>query len=274
MVRRKKYLLPLLLCLTLCGCLSNRSNQDTSFSHSTPPPVEEMIFGNTAVNRERLASKGIIEASSEAPIYCRLQSQVVKLAVHEGERVVKDQVLLVLDDEDIQSEIVRNHCAFEQAKFQLDEILIGQGYKKADFHTVPENIMSLAKVKSGFNIAEQDYKMICHQLTKTVIKAPVSGVVTHVKIKLYEYPVIGTPVLKIIDGDKLKVVFSILESEINKIKMGNTVEVSTIAYPSGRHKAVVTRISPTVDENGMIKIEASLEDTQNLMPGMTAIVNI
>lgn len=40
------------------------------------------------------------------------------------------------------------------------------------------------------------------------------------------------------------------------------------------HTATVNLISPRVDENGMVRIEAELSDCRNLDPGMTAFVNL
>ena len=267
------YILATLLLMSTAGCQKIK-NTDSVEVDSNGAVEENLTLGKVSVSKEKLASKGIVEAYLEIPVYCMLQAQVVNLNVREGMRVHKDQVLLVLDDEDIQTEIVTNYCAFEQAKFQLDEILIGQGFKKEEFGNVPQNVLILAKVKSGYNTAEQSYNVIKKRLEKTIIKAPMSGIVTSVNIKPYDYPMMGSPVFKIIDNDRLKVKFSILESEINKIKMGSVVEVSTIAYTFEWHKATVTHISPIVDESGMIKIEAVFEDNTNLMPGMTAIVNI
>jgi hypothetical protein len=66
----------------------------------------------------------------------------------------------------------------------------------------------------------------------------------------------------------------VLENELSKYQIGGSVSVTTIAYPSEQHPATVTAISPVIDDNGMVRIEATMEPHPHLMPGMTAFVSI
>lgn len=56
-------------------------------------------------------------------------------------------------------------------------------------------------------------------------------------------------------------------------QMGTHIQVVSIAYPSEQHEAVVSAISPVVEKNGMVHLEATLQPHPHLMPGMTAIVS-
>jgi multidrug efflux pump subunit AcrA (membrane-fusion protein) len=77
-----------------------------------------------------------------------------------------------------------------------------------------------------------------------------------------------------VDTEKLKVSFDVLENELAKYQMGKKVSVFTVAYPSEQHTATISAISPVIDSNGMVHIEATLEPHPHLMPGMTAIVTL
>lgn len=49
---------------------------------------------------------------------------------------------------------------------------------------------------------------------------------------------------------------------------------TTVAYPSEQHPATVSAISPVIDTNGMVHVEATLQPHPHLMPGMTAFITI
>ena len=75
-------------------------------------------------------------------------------------------------------------------------------------------------------------------------------------------------------GSTLKVCFDVLENELQKFQQGTRIRVVSIAYPAEVHEAVVSAISPVVEKNGMVHLEAMLQPHPHLMPGMTAIVTL
>ena len=76
----------------------------------------------------------------------------------------------------------------------------------------------------------------------------------------------------LVDTEHLKVCFDVLENELHKFQAGTRLQVVSIAYPAEVHEAVVSAISPVVEKNGMVHLEATLPPHPHLMPGMTAIV--
>lgn len=255
----------------LQGC---RQEQKQGIINASTHNEQKTELAGKQINTGTLASKGIIKSCMDVPVYTKLSAQIIQLHIKEGMEVRKGQVLVQLDQEDIRSKIIQASTEFEQAKYKFDEILIGQGYNKAEMSKIPSNIILMAKIKSGYNISEQQYNVAQKQLAKTVVTAPISGIVSVVEVKPYDLPANGQLICRILDNKHLKVVFSILENEIQKISIGHIIEVTTISYAQETHKAKITSISPIVDKDGMIKIEAELSDNKNLLPGMTAIINM
>ena len=222
----------------------------------------------------RTVSKGKIESVTNIAVYSQVQEQIVKLNIKDGYRVKKGDVIIVLDDERLMNQLVQARNNFEQAQFLFEEILVGQGYKKDELDQVPEYVQTMAKVKSGYNISEASLRQAERNYARREITAPVSGTVTDLAVHQYDLPQSTTPLCRLFDSGHLKVVFNILENERSRIEVGNKVTVTTVAYVNENHIATVTLISPKVDENGMIKIEAEILDSHNLMPGMTAFVDL
>lgn len=268
-----KKIIYILLCIVSAASCKPQ-NDAAEYAEPVTEPVISSNNKTVSDNKENdmLVSKGTIVSVNDVPVYSRLQAQIVRYNVLEGLTVRKGETLFGLDDEDIRSEISILTEEYEKAKFKLDDILVGQGYKKDDYSGIPETIMELAKVKSGLNVAETKLEIAKNQLSRTSVKAPISGTVTDIRVPQYSYAVPGEMMCRIVDTEHLKVVFSILESEIGRFYIGKEVEVRSIAYSGETHSAKISAISPLVDENGMIRIEAILNDSNNLMPGMSALI--
>ena len=96
---------------------------------------------------------------------------------------------------------------------------------------------------------------------------------SRVETTLYSAATPGVPLFYIVDTEHLKVCFDVLENELQKFQQGTRIHVVSIAYPAEVHEAVVSAISPVVEKNGMVHLEATLPPHPHLMPGMTAIVS-
>lgn len=274
MIKNKLLLLSsltLAFALTACGSDSTETSEQASSSTTI---FSEVSDNDSLQSREvTLASKGVIESVTNIPIYCKSKQIVVSCNLKEGQTVKAGQLLVQQDEKDLLTNIQQAENQFEQAKTQYEESLIGQGYKREEFASVPENIRKRARVKTGYDIQELALRTAREELEATRVTAPVSGTITEVKINKFDIPG-AEPICRIVDAQNLKVSFSILESEMTKVAVGNVVYVTTVAYNNEQHEAVITLISPIVTDGGMVKVEAKLKDNHHLMPGMTALVSL
>lgn len=270
-----KYLYLALACV-LVACTSRQEQPYTepvSVAVEEPQTTTSQTTSTTSSpTSSKTVSKGVIGSVTDVTVYGELSEQVMQQLVKEGDDVKQGQTLLVLNDENLRTQVIQAENQMEQAEFRYQEILVGQGYKLDALDKVPENIRNLALMKSGYNAQKESLEQAHRQYEKRVIKAPVSGTVIQFEVHQYDRLQGGAAVCHIIDKEHLKVKFSILETELSRLTLGTEVKVTAIAYPEVSHKATVTKISPVVEENGMVKMEARLEDADKLMPGMTALV--
>ena len=221
------------------------------------------------------ANKGRIEAIREIPVYSRIAEQIVMFGIERtGQHVRKGQVVVRLSDAALRENILHCRAKLEKAEFQYQAILMGQGYKRDRLDEAPDNLKRLARINSGYNEAKAELHELEHKLTYCAITAPVSGAVTKIQNTLYGAAQPGEALFYIVDTEKLKVSFDVLENELAKYQMGKKVSVFTVAYPSEQHTATISAISPVIDSNGMVHIEATLEPHPHLMPGMTAFTTV
>lgn len=236
-----------------------------------PVAVQNQSLQRT-IEAEGFSSKGTIEAVTEVPVYSRISEQIVAFDMKLGQRVKKGQVVARLSQAVLNDRIARNKAELEKAEYQYQAILMGQGYKRAELENAPEEIKRQARINSGYNTALASLRQLEHELTYCTITAPVSGAVSRLEATLYSAATPGVPLFYIVDTEHLKVCFDVLENELHKFQTGTKIQVISVAYPSEVHEAVVSAISPVVERNGMVHLEATLQPHPHLMPGMTAIV--
>lgn len=269
-------LLALLLALAAC-----QSRQRASLSDLEPAaaPEQEAAAATPSQNLQQtiaadgFSSKGTIEAITEVPVYSRINEQLVSFDIELGQRIRKGQVVARLSQDDLNDRIARGRAELERAEFQYQAILMGQGYKRNELDQAPEEIKRQARVNSGYNTAQAALQQLEHELSYCTITAPITGAVSRVESTLYSAAMPGVALFYIVDTEHLKVCFDVLENELPRFQTGTPIQVISIAYPSEVHKATVSAISPVVEKNGMVHLEATLTPHPHLMPGMTAIVS-
>ena len=274
----KIYPLAVLAVVFLYSCGSSESGNAPADATSPAPsaavPQPEKAQLQNLLSDTHLSSKGIIESVAEVPIFSRIAGQITSLNVELGQRVRKGQVMVRLDESDIRAELQKREAELEQADYQYQSILMGQGYKRARLDEAPEEIRKLARVNSGYNTALAAVKKTQQQLEFCTITAPISGAVSDISATLYGAANPGESLFYVVDTEHLKASFDVLENEMSKFSIGSQVEVITVAYPGEVHNARVTAISPSVEKTGMIHMEAELKPSAHLMPGMTAIITL
>jgi len=240
-------------------------------------PQQTSVKNGTVVVSEKpkvLVSKGLIRSVNEVNVYSRIEGQLQDVKWLEGQKVSKGQVLFKLDDSELKAKVLLSEGQMKEASVRMDEILIGQGYKRGEFANVPKDILQYVRVKSGLNVAEIEYEINKKKLDRTIVTAPQSGLLTGITPLPYSFVKPGETLCKIVDPTHLKVEFSILETELKRFELGKIIEVKAIAYNDQPYQAKVISISTVVDESGMVRVEAALENPGKLLPGMTAIVSL
>lgn len=272
-MNRSLTILTLALALTACR---SRNSAPVAEPPSDPVPQETAAPAQSlqrTIESEGFSSKGTIEAITEVPVYSRIAEQIVSFDIELGQRVRKGEVVVRLNQEVLKDKINRNKAQLEMAEYQAQAILMGQGYKRDNLDQAPENLQRQARVNSGYISVKSSLVQLERELTYCTITAPITGAVSRINATLYSAAAPGVPLFYIVDTEHLKVCFDVLENELHKFQEGTGIQVISVAYPSEVHEAVVSAISPVVEKNGMVHLEATLRPHPHLMPGMTAIVS-
>ncbi|NIM98839.1 MAG: efflux RND transporter periplasmic adaptor subunit [candidate division Zixibacteria bacterium] len=156
-------------------------------------------------------------------------------------------------------------------------------YPKASGKLVDVTVKEGQRVKTDQVLAIVDRDIDGVKFQPAEITAPVAGIVGRVyedkgaRVSPPEPgPGMGTPILRIVNMDRVKVVVHVIERDFAKIKLNQKADISVDAYPDETFSGKVTLISPTI--NPMTRT-ASVEITipnkgHRLKPGMFADADI
>jgi membrane fusion protein (multidrug efflux system) len=258
------------ICLGLTGCGSS----DASQKGHTPTAAESAIPVEIALpaRKELLATysgTATLEAEADADVIAKVQGEVQKLLVEEGDRVAAGQLLAALDGRQLRLEAAQ--AAAELAKLERDyrrQVELNQkGLVAAGTF---ENLRyDLEALRARHDLAEL-------QLSYTEIRAPFAGVIAARHIKLGQTVQPNATLFRITDPSPLKAHVFVPERELKRLKPGQTASVQVDAAPGRTFLARVSLVSPTIDtRTATFKATVEIDDASGeLRPGMFARVGI
>lgn len=267
----------LLLSVALVSCSEKKEEKETNVSTVLPDEktrVKAMQLTYTDFNHE-LISNGAISAAKKADLKFALSEVIEHIYVKNGSHVSKGQKIAALDQFKLKNALEQAKDNLERAKLDLQDVLIGQGYTLRDSLKIPPEIMKLAKVRSNYDNSIAQYQLSMHNLRNSVLYAPFDGVVANLFSKVHNMPSTSEPFCTVISNSSLEVDFSVLESELSLINVGDKVMISPFSINDYTIEGRVTEINPVVDKNGMVRIRASVNaGNAKLYDGMNVKVRV
>ncbi len=237
--------------------------------------VTDSVYENgTAMFSFQLACKGRVKAAEYADLYFRSTEIIANIWVKNGDYVRKGDKIAQLDLFALNNSIAQCKNNLAQATLEMQDVLIGQGYNPSNADAIPENILKLAKIKSGYEQREAELQMALHTLEQATIVAPYDGIIANMFGKQHNLSQTSEPLCRIISRNVMKAEFSIIETELSHIKIGKKVLIIPNASHLGEFEGTITEINPLVDENGMVKVFATIKNGNRLNDGMGINVTI
>jgi len=178
---------------------------------------------------------------------------IVRLTVEEKSHVEKGQTIAEIRADDVRASVTQSETVLNQvdADIALYEVEINRaqklydekvGTKQALDHAQRDRDAAIARRKT----AAADIDRLKAQLAKSVITAPISGVVTEKLVQTGETLKEQAPILTITDVNRVRIEAEVDEFDSAHVKVGAPVTVKAEGFTGKSWKARVEEIPDTV----------------------------
>lgn len=230
--------------------------------------VDTMTLRASTFNRQ-IVCNGRLRAKAKSNLNFVTQGVTAKIYVEEGMNVAKGTLIASVDKRERLQELEKAEKELERAKVELIDKLISLGYD-ASMTGVPEDVMKRAEVTSGYFSAQYQLQSAKKALAECDLYAPFNGRIANLEARPYQR---NDKICTLIDDSQFEVEFRILEAELENVRKGQKITVSPFVSDSLIFNGIITEINPLVDEKGLIKITAKLDNKNNtLIDGMNVRV--
>ena len=278
------------------------------------PPVETAAVASATVTtvrsqsipiRQTIETNGTVEAFDLLSVSPRASGlQIQSVSVREGDRVNAGQVLAVLDDSVLRSQIdqaraqvsaaiatvqqrraetAQAEASLAEARENLERYnsLFNQGAISAEAlterrtavataeQTVGAQRAAIASAEASVRSAEAEVNRLETQRDQTLVVAPSDGIVAERSATVGDVASTGTPLFKIISGDQLELAVKVPQTQMAQVEPGTPVLISSSSDENLQLQGFVRSIDPTVDaQTRESTVNVGLPGSERLRPGM------
>ena len=261
--------------LTVAGIAAVALIGVTAFSASKRGPKAAEVKTEAVGRRDLVASvtaSGQVRPNIKVDVASDVSGRIVRLAVKEGQIVTAGQFLLQIDPEQYAASVQRAEAAVSSAQAQMAQAqanYIGsqrQADRMAAIQKQNPQLVSAAELdnlrtqadvnralveaaRHGVDQARATVRDARQALNKTTIVAPMSGKITRLVVEQGETAVPGTfnkdaaTLLTISDMSTLETRIKVDETDVARIKLGDSAVVQIDAFPDTTFVGRVTQIS-------------------------------
>lgn len=205
---------------------------------------------------------GYVRPNQGAMLSSQNAGTVNRVLIKSGELVKKGQLLVELDS------------SVEQATLRQAEAQLPAA--EANYNRFRKLLASNSASKAEFDNAQAAYQQILANIDslKSTIKrrqiyAPFDGEAGIVNVNVGEYIVNGTEIVRVEDRSRMKVRFTLPQTDITRVHIGQRVTVTADAIEGETFEAQISAIDTAVNRtNGLVSLEATVNGKGKLMSGM------
>ena len=262
--------LPVLAAMSWIGC----SHRSAGEEGETPANPEAMVAEVTLTRVSRadvsrtLSVSGTLAAlpNQDVKVSSLVPGRIAEMAVAEGDRVKKGQVLARIDDRASRDQLEQAEAAVEQARANLENARLSLARNEDLFQRGIAARKDLEDARTQQRTAAATLRqakaaaaLVRLQLNRTEVRSPLTGVVVKRFVGVGEQ-VDGTaaqPIAEVADLGELELFANVPALYLGKIHVGQILSITSEAFPSTSFQGRVVRVAPAVDPStnvGLIRI--------------------
>ncbi|ACF13674.1 efflux transporter, RND family, MFP subunit [Chloroherpeton thalassium ATCC 35110] len=238
--------------------LKNKSEMEAK-ANIAGAKLSEIPVSVTAVKKglvkQSLSMVGTIVAENDVAIISETQGKVTHVLSEIGDWRQAGAVLVQVDDELKLAEFKVRKVDYEKAQkdYERYQELFKQG-------AISES--QLESTRLTFEAAEANFIVARRQYEDTKIKTPVTGVISARDVDLGDMVQPGMVVANVVNISRLKVNVNVPETDVFKLKVGDSVAVATDVYPNVIFDGKIKSISDKADQVHNYPVEITLKNSK------------
>lgn len=219
--------------------------------------------------QDYLPTIGLLKAVNSVDVSSESSGLVTQLFFESGQKVAVGTPLLQLDDKVEQEELKNFEADLELAKVTNTRL---RTLIKSNAASQSELDQAQAKLKQAQAQVQKTKALIDQKL----IRAPFTGQLGIREVNLGQYVSAGNKLVSLESMNPLYLNFSLPEQHLNKLHLGQTVELSVDVYSNATFSGKITAIDSKSNQNTHnILIQATIPNDQSrLYPGLFAKVKV
>ncbi len=230
----------------------------------TPVEVVTVRLGDIPVQVRAFGSLVAVDAGE---VSAEIAGQIDNILFEEGQFVEQGALLIHLDSAIYEANLksAEAEAALSLVNYERTSQLVERGAQSQ------ENLdIAAAELASR----EADVAIRQAELNKTSLVAPFEGHLGARRISLGNYVAPGDPLVSIVNQKILKIDYSVPEYYLRRLAVGQTVELTTSAFPNQVFTGTVDFIAPMVSEaTRSITIRALVSNEEEVLsPGLSVQV--
>jgi multidrug efflux system membrane fusion protein len=229
----------------------------------------------------RVTALGSLEAEEVIQVVAQVEGAVSDVRFHEGDRVTRDTVLLLIDPERYRLESARAEAALLRAQSDLKRAQeeLGRRERLANaellamdevnrYRAASESLdADVAAAKAAVDIAHQNQR-------RAEVRAPHSGVINTRTVETGTYVRPGAVLATIVDTSRLRLRLKISEGESLRIEEGQDVSFKVAPLAPREFVGQVYHVGEVADPTTrQVEVLAWVKNTGELKPGFFAEVS-
>ena len=212
---------------------------------------------------------GFIEPNQGVTLSTELAGTIDAITFESGKPVKADQLLLSLDSTVERANLRASQAKLPAAKAKFDRF-------QNLYKTSSISKEQLFEAEAVYRSLEADIESLKATIARREVRAPFSGVVGLRNVFLGQYLQPGTDIVRLEDTSVMRLRFTVPQTDISKIKLGQTIKINVDAYPQTQFDGHITAIEPAVNfQSGLIQVQADIPNNDGqLRSGMFARASI
>lgn len=222
---------------------------------AAPEPALQpvLVVQVTAGGAESTSFAGQVMAREESPLAFRVPGKLVELRVEVGDRVLRNQVLAVLDASDLQAQARAAQAQLDAARAELGRARADQSrfLELADRQLVSRSAMDAqnaaavaAQGQVNATLAMRD--LASNQTSYSQLRAPAAGVIAARNAEAGQVVGAGQAVFTLAVSGPREVAFAVAEGS-RLLEVGQPVKVTVWSQPGLSWPGTVREVAPAAD---------------------------